>query len=143
VGNARSSGAFDEDTLLSLFDDLREDDFPTAEMDVSELAREAEAKDPVSGIRRSFPTLTNEVGVLPDEPEEDVVFRCFGCAARVLRVSLSPAAVEALHLEPRHRYVLGLLDGETAICDVLDRSTLARRDTLYVLEELVILDVVG
>ena len=99
--------------------------------------------EPVSGIRPSFPTLTSEVGALPNEPEDDAVFRCFGCSARVLAVCVPPAALSRVWLEPKHAYVLGLLDGATAICDVLDASALPRFETLCALEELVMLAVVA
>jgi hypothetical protein len=131
------------DPVLTILQELNEDDFPTAEYDIAPLALAHEAAhDPISGIRRSCPTLSNEVGPLPNEPEEDALYRCFGCGARVLSPIVPVGSLEGFHLETRHLHVLGLMDGETAICELLEKSDLPRHETLCVLEELLILEVV-
>jgi hypothetical protein len=139
--------------LHDLFD-FQEDDFPTspAEIDLAAFARSKAQSvpdigdaNPISGVRPSIPTITNEVGALPNEPEDDAIFRRFGCAARVLQLQVSHESLARFHLEPRQTYVLGLLegDGQKAICDVLDESVLPRFDTLCALEDLVTLEIVG
>jgi len=137
--------------LRDLFDEPPDEDSqPTSPaLDPEAYARDAAMADAYvegdrhpSGIRPSFPTLTNEVGALPNEPEEDTLLRRFGCGARVLEVCASSELVTSLGLEPRHAYVLSLLDGKTAICDVLDMSALPRKDTLHVLDYLLGLSIV-
>jgi hypothetical protein len=127
--------------LHSIFDELREDDFPTAEYDVTPFV-----DDPISGIRgirRSMPTVSNEVGPLPGEPEEDTLYRCFGCGARVLSAQVTLADAAEYHLDARQLTVLSLVDGETPICELIDHCDLPRHETLCALEELVILGVVA
>jgi hypothetical protein len=145
--DADSTGA-----LHALIDDLDEDDFPTAvaAFDLAAYARATATSDyldgfggPESGVRPSFPTLTEEVGALPNEPEEDTLLRCLGGGDRELRVRVSAASVTEYPLGPEQGYLLGLMDGVTSITDVLDISPMSRLDTLRAIEDLLRLGVVG
>jgi hypothetical protein len=127
--------------LRSLFDD---DDRPTTPgFDPEAWSRAAYewASEPDSCVRPSLPTLSNEVGALPNEPEEDTLLRCFGCGARVLRLTVPREELATRPLDARHEHVLRLVDGNASIYDVLDWSELPRLETLRALEELVTLEV--
>jgi hypothetical protein len=140
--------------LRHLIDD-DDEETPTlvARFDVAAYARETadsidleiiiEGDDPVSGVRPSFPTLTREVGALPNEPEEDALVRRLGPSDRALRLLVPMGEVKDYTLDPQHGYLLSLLDGATTIAEIVDISSMPRLITLRILDELVVLGVAG
>jgi hypothetical protein len=145
--------------LRIVFEDLDDDDFPTAvaNFDLAAYARAAAVEEeqsadaewgsgpggPGSGIRPSLPTLSNEVGPLLNEPEADTILRALGGGDRELRLHVHVADVSQHHLGPQHGYLLGLVDGVTSITEILDISAMPRTATLRAILELVMLGVVG
>ena len=150
--DAPTSASPELDELHLIFDDEDDDADKTAvpEFDIAAYARATagdddlrdDGADPPSGIRRSFPTLSNEVGALPNEPEEDAILRGLGGSERVLTLRVPRHEIMRHSLDPDHGYVLSLLDGMTPVADALDISVLHPLVTLRVIEEVVLLRLV-
>ena len=148
-----TSARRDVEALNLIFDDEDDDADKTVvpEFDIAAYARATagddddrrdDGADPPSGIRRSFPTLSNEVGALPNEPEEDAILRGLGGSDRVLTLRVPRHEIMRHSLDPDHGYVLSLLDGMTPVADALDISVLHPLVTLRVIEEVVLLRLV-